>query len=116
MAVGRDSMKIEHETMLDDVPSKDPADDEDYLNQSFPNKPSELRQLTNDELFRAWRRLLYSSGASHDRMVEHELTTRLIVALGDFKKSSDRAAKAIIGLTFVLVALTVVLVWLTLRL
>lgn len=53
---------------------------------------------------------------SIDTKVQFEATARLIAALKDFKRSSDRTGAILVVLTLVLVGLTGVLVWLTLRL
>ncbi len=91
-------------------------EDEDNLGFSFPDVPSQLRGLPNDAFFRLWRKLAFAGKYPFDRMVEHELRTRMIVSMTDFKKASDRASRVLIALTVVLVVLTGVLVWLTFRL
>jgi hypothetical protein len=48
-------------------------------------------------------------------MVEHEMNTRLIRALTDFKAAADRSSRTLNVLTLVLVALTIVLVIYTIR-
>ena len=89
---------------------------EDDLTLNFPAKPSELRALTNEQLATLYRKLAYANKYPFDTMVERELAVRLVDALVAFKKSSDRTARWVIGLTVVLVAMTAVLIWLTTRL
>jgi hypothetical protein len=90
--------------------------DENDLGFSFPSKPSELRQTSDEELATVYRRMAYANRHPFDRMVEQELSIRLMAALVGFKRASDRASAVLIGLTVVLVVLTGVLVWLTTRL
>lgn len=88
---------------------------EDEMGYTFPSKPSELRNLSNERLFRLWRKIAYENKHPFDRMVEHEMNTRLIVALSTFKKAADRSARTLSLLTVVLVVLTAVLVVLAVR-
>ena len=90
--------------------------DEDDLGYTFPSKPSELRGLADDELAATYRKLAYPNRHPLSTMVEQELSVRLVAALVGFKRASDRASRALIQLTLVLVILTAVLVWLTIRL
>ena len=88
-------------------------DDPDDLSYEVPERPSDLTSLTDTELFRLLRKVAFANMWQFDTKVQFEATARLIAALKDFKKSSDRAAAAVIFLTVVLVVLTIVLVWLT---
>jgi hypothetical protein len=97
-----------------DVPSTN-ALDEDNLGAVPPSKPSELRAMPDEELFRFYRKLAFSNRYPFDRMVELELTMRLIMALESFKGAADRSARTLNVLTFVLVVLTIVLIVLTVR-
>lgn len=90
--------------------------DPDDLSYVIPTKPSELTSLTDDELFRLLQKVAFANQWPFDGKVQFEATARLIKALKDFKASSDRSAKALIGLTIVLVILTAVIVWLTVEL
>jgi hypothetical protein len=89
---------------------------EDDSGFTFPDKPSALRAMPDDELFRTYRRMAYANRYPFDRMVEQELSIRLVSALVGFRRASDRSSRVLIGLTVALVALTIVLVWLTTRL
>jgi hypothetical protein len=91
-------------------------DDQDDLSYNVPGKPSELTALTDEELFRLLRKVAFANRWPFDAKVQFEATARLIEALKDFKASSDRSAKVLIGLTVVLVILTAVIVWLTVEL
>ena len=62
------------------------------------------------------QKVAFSNKWPFDAKVQFEATARLIAALKDFKRSSDRASGALIFLTLVLVVLTAVLVWLTVEL
>jgi len=78
-----------------------------------PSKPSQLRALTDDELFRMLRKVAFANHWPLNAKVEYEATARLIAALKDFRRSSDRAAALLVVLTIALVVLTAVIVWLT---
>ena len=82
----------------------------------MPAKPSQFRALSDDELFRLLHKIGFANNWPVSVKVQFEATGRLIAALKEFKRSSDRSARALIMLTVVLVVLTGVLVWLTLRL
>lgn len=88
---------------------------EDDFEHTFPSKPSELRGLSDNKLFETWRKMAYANRLAFGRMVEQEMTTRLIVALKGFKAAADRSARTLNFLTAVLVVLTVVLVIYTIR-
>jgi hypothetical protein len=85
-------------------------DDPSFLT---PSKPSELRALPDEELYRLFRKLAFANTWPFHAMFEMELRARLIAALKDFKQASDRSARVLIVLTAVIGVLTVVLVWLT---
>lgn len=91
------------------------AEREDELGYTFPTRPSELRTLSNERLFRLWRKIAFENKHPFDRMVEHEMETRLILALGAFKKAAERSARTLNLLTLALTVLTVVLVVLAVR-
>lgn len=91
-------------------------DDPDDLSYNVPERPSELASLSDEQLFRLLRKVAFANRWQFDTKVQFEAASRLIVSLKDFKKSSDRSARALIWLTLVLVGLTLVLIWLTLRL
>lgn len=93
---------------LDHKP-EDP-DDFGYL---IPDRPSQLTSLSDEDLFRLLRKVAFANMWQFDTKVQFEATARLIAALKEFKASSDRASKAVIFLTLILVVLTGVLVWLT---
>jgi hypothetical protein len=88
---------------------------ENELGHTFPSKPSELRDMADGELFETWRKMAYANRYPFDRMVEQEMTSRLVAALKDFKAAADRSARTLNVLSIVLVALTVVLVVYTVR-
>jgi hypothetical protein len=91
-------------------------DDPDDLAYVTPNRPSELALLTDEDLFRLLHKVAFANKWPFDAKVQFEATARLIAALKDFKASSDRSAKVLIGLTVVLIILTAVIVWLTVEL
>jgi len=95
-----------------DIKPSDPDD----LSYNVPAKPSELGSLTDEELFRLLQKVAFANNWQFDAKVQFEAMARLIAALKDFKSSSDRSDRAVIFLTLVLVALTGVLVWLTVEL
>src|SRR6266508_1150742 len=95
------------------MPLDSKPDDSDDLSYEVPEKPSDLTSLTDADLFRLLRKVAFANMWQFDTKVQFEATARLIAALKEFKKSSDRAAAAVIFLTVVLVVLTIVLVWLT---
>lgn len=90
--------------------------DADDLSYAVPEKPSELTSLNDEELFQLLRKVAFANNWKFDVKVQFEATARLISALKDFKASSDRSARVLIMLTLALVGLTVVLVWLTVKL
>jgi hypothetical protein len=90
--------------------------DPDDLGYNVPQRPSQLAGLSDRDLFRLLQKVAFANNWPFDSKVQFEATGRLIAALTDFKKSSDRAATVLIILTLALVALTGVLVWLTTRL
>jgi hypothetical protein len=90
--------------------------DEDASGYSFPQKPSELRELSDDEFHKLWRKIAFANKWTYDRIVEFELTIRLTKSLEDFKRASDRASSWVIGLTVMLVVLTIVIAALTVAL
>jgi hypothetical protein len=98
------------------MPLDHKPDDPDDLSYLTPNRPSELVALTDDDLFRLLQKVAFANNWSFDAKVQFEATGRLIAALKDFKRSSDRTGTALIVLTLVLVLLTAVLVWLTIEL
>jgi hypothetical protein len=98
------------------MPLDTKPDDLDDLSYHEPQKPSELVALSDEEMFRLLRKTAFANLWRFSDKVQYEATARLIAALKDFKRSSDRTGNALIGLTVVLVVLTGVLVWLTLRL
>jgi hypothetical protein len=90
--------------------------DPDDLSYNVPEKPTELTSLTDDELFRLLQKVAFANLWQFEAKVQFEATARLIAALKAFKASSDRSDRVLIFLTLVLIALTGVLVWLTLEL
>ena len=98
-----------------DQPARAEAD-EDELGFTFPSKPSELRRMTDEELAFTYRKVAYANQHPFHAKVELELSIRLVAALVGFRRASDRASRALISLTVVLVVLTAVVVWLTTRL
>lgn len=66
--------------------------------------------MSDEDLFRFYRKLAFGGRYPFDRMVELELTMRLIDGLRSFKVAADRSARTLNRLTVVLVVLTVVLV------
>lgn len=90
--------------------------DEDDLSFHMPTKPSQLVGLSDEDMFRMLRKVAFANKWQLDAKVQFEATARLIAALKDFKRASDFASKVLIGLTAMIVVLTVVLVWLTVQL
>jgi hypothetical protein len=90
-------------------------DDPDDLVYTNPEKPSELTAMSDEEMFRLLHKVAFANLWRVDTKIQFEATARLIAALKDFKTSSDRAADRISALTVVLIALTVVLVVLAIR-
>jgi hypothetical protein len=64
--------------------------DEDASGYSFPQKPSELRELSDDEFHKLWRKIAFANKWTYDRIVEFELTIRLTKSLEDFKRVRPR--------------------------
>jgi hypothetical protein len=62
------------------------------------------------------QKIAFANKWPFDAKVQFAATARLVAALKDFKASSDRSAKVLIGLTVVLIVLTGVIVWLTVEL
>jgi hypothetical protein len=90
--------------------------EEDGPFPGFPAKPSELRQIPDNDLAVLYRKLVYSGRHTYDSVIERELSIRLMAALVGLRRASNRASLVLISLTVALVALTGVLVWLTTRL
>ena len=88
---------------------------EDDLGYTMPATPSELRQMSDEELARVSRKNAYANRHPFSSIVEAEMNTRLIAALRSFKAAADRSSRTLNVLTFVLVVLTVVLVIYTIR-
>ena len=86
------------------------SDDEDDFSFLIPTRPSELRQMSDDELMRNYRKSAIANRHPFSSMLEYELQARVIAALKSFKAAADRSARTLNVLTFVLVVLTVVLV------
>jgi hypothetical protein len=97
----------------DDPALENAPDDPDDLHYNVPERPSQLAALSDSDLFRLLQKVAFANNWQFDTKVQFEATGRLIAALTDFKKSSDRAATVLIFLTLALVVLTGVLVWLT---
>jgi hypothetical protein len=70
---------------------------EDDLGFTFPNKPSELRRMPDEELAVLYRKLASGSQHPFDTRIERELSFGLLAALIGFKKSSDQASRVVIG-------------------
>ena len=68
--------------------------------------PEELRHLSDDQIT---AEAMHSDGI-RARNARAEMDRRLIVALKESKRSADRFGRIVVGLTFVLVVLTVVLI------
>jgi hypothetical protein len=95
------------------MPLDNNPEDPDDLSYSIPTKPSELTALSDEEMFRVLHKTGFANKWPVDAKIQFEATARLIAALKDFRRSSDRASKVMIVLTILIAALTVVLVWLT---
>jgi hypothetical protein len=67
-------------------------------------------------LFRLLQKVAFANNWQFVAKVQFEAAARLIAALKDFKSSSERSDRVLIFLTVVLIALTGVLVWLTVEL
>lgn len=88
-------------------------EDPDELSFNIPDRPSQLIALDDDDMWRLLRKVAFANQWAFDTKVRFEAEARLISALKDFKRSSDRTGRWLIGLTIALVALTVILVVLT---
>jgi hypothetical protein len=89
--------------------------DEDDLGFTFPDKPSELRSIPDDELAETYRKSAFANRHPFSAMIEREMSFRLIAALKDFKKAADRSARTLNLLTVALVLLTAALVFYAVR-
>jgi hypothetical protein len=69
--------------------------------------PDELRSLSDN---RITTEAMHRNGVA-SKNARAEMDRRLIVALKESKRSADRFGRIIVGLSFVLVVLTVVLIW-----
>lgn len=78
----------------------------------IPRSPAQWTALSDADV----RDVAADFGAHVSAVAQIEINRRLIAALVSFRRSSERASRRLLGLTLVLVALTGVLVWLTLRL
>jgi hypothetical protein len=95
-------MEQEQRDFLEDMRSRLTAEaEDDVANFLTPNRPSQLRALTDDELFRMLHKVAFANDWKIDTKIQFEATARLIAALKDFKRSSDRAALALVVLTLV---------------
>jgi hypothetical protein len=70
---------------MTDQPQEDPtlrerltAEREDDLSYLTPSKPSELRGLSDDELFRLWRKFMFANKWPFPEQAQHEMRSRLI--------------------------------------
>ena len=93
----------------------DHSDDEEDLGYVLPTGPSELSQLTEDELAALYRKIAFANLHPASPMIEHEMRFRLVQALQAFKEAADRSSRTLNILTAVLVVLTAVLVIYTIR-
>jgi hypothetical protein len=89
------------------------GDDEDNLNFTTPHRPSELRQISNEELFMLWRKIAFANMHQWSSRIQNEMNERLIIALNDHAKASARGNRVMVFLTVAVALLTVVLVLLT---
>jgi hypothetical protein len=69
--------------------------------------PDELRSLSDDQIT---AEAMNPIGID-SKNARAEMERRLIVALKESKRSADKFGRGIVGLTFVLVILTAVLIW-----
>ena len=99
-------MTEEQDRLFREYLRKEHQDDLSYLT---PSGPSALAELTNVEVQRLYRKIAFANRHPWDRQVELELIGRFTVALKGFKDASDKASKQLAMLTWVLVALTVVI-------
>jgi hypothetical protein len=81
-----------------------------------PRDAADLGSMSDDEVRAFYRQLAFDARHPFDRMVELELIGRFTVALKGFKESSDKASARLLAATWALVALTVVIVFLTVAL
>jgi hypothetical protein len=91
------------------------ADDEDSPRYVKPTRPSEIRQMSDDELMHLYRKQAFANLHPFSSMLEYELQSRVIAALKSFKAAADRSARTLNVLTLVLVVLTLVLLVYTIR-
>lgn len=71
---------------------------------------AEVKAMSNEELARYVRETGAERTWALDNRINHELSARLILGLVAFKNAADRSSRTLNRLTFVLVALTIVLV------
>lgn len=91
-------------------------DNEDDLNFTFPDTPSGLRGMSDDDLAKLFRKFSYANAYTPFNKVEHELSFRLLASLHEFRRAADRSSGVLILLTVVLVVLTAAILWLTYQL
>jgi hypothetical protein len=101
--------RIRRMTDLEEIRSHLTPEKEDESGYLTPSQPSQLAALTDEELFRLYRKLAFANLHPHSAMIEHESRARLIRAMTAFHTSSEKASRKIAALTWALIALSVVI-------
>jgi len=103
-------------------PAPPPADPDDDLGYVMPTRPSELRDMPDDDVFAMLRKIAFASAWDDSAKVQFEAMARSTKALREFRDGARRNAHAtfflagvLILLILILIAMTGVLVWLTTR-
>lgn len=109
-------MEPEEQAQLDELRQHLTEEAQDQSGYLTPSRASQLAALTDDELWRLYRKIAFANQHPHSVMIEHEMRARLIAALTGFRESSEKASKRLEFLTWVLVVLTVVIVVFTIAL
>ena len=94
---------------FDEIRARLTPENEDEPGYLTPQKASDWAALTDDELFRLRRKIERENHWHFAKVLENELTTRLIHALSRARESSDAAAQRLERLTWALVLLSIVI-------
>lgn len=87
--------------------------EEDELGYVTPSKPSELRMMSDAELGTLYRKLAFANQHPFSAMIEHEVALRHVAALKAHSEATLKSGQRLEWLTWALVGLTIVLVVLT---
>jgi hypothetical protein len=70
--------------------TEEAQDEEGY---QVPPRPSLLAALSDDEIWRLYRKIAFANLHPHSVMIEHEMRARLVRALNGFRESSEKASR-----------------------